>query len=169
MAAGTLLEVEIGADGNFGGAGHASTVQAPFEGRVLVQAAGGGGGADSEEEGGAGYRCRTDGDIYCVSTLSTQRGRGRQHHRLPGRPGRHRRRGRGAVALQRAGRRGQRRGHRAVRVLYLEPGAGRGRGGGVQQGGGAGAGSWSRRAGSHTGGGAAGTGHKPSKTSLLNR
>ena len=33
----------------------------------------------------------------------------------------------------------------------------------------AGAGSWSRRAGSHTGGGAAGTGHKPSKTSLLNR
>ena len=169
MAAGTLLEVEIGADGNFGGAGHASTVQAPFEGRVLVEAAGGGGGADSEEAGGAGYRCRTDTDIckgvyiiYAAGAGAAAPPATRAAGAAPA----------AGTANSRPSARGAARAAaRTSRSSCSLPGAWcRARAGrGSTTGRGAGAGSWSPRAGSHTEGVAAGTGHKPSKTSLLNR
>ena len=55
MSAGTILSLDIGGDGNFGGAGGESSVSEYPGGATLAQAGGGGGGGDSEVAGGDGY------------------------------------------------------------------------------------------------------------------
>ena len=63
MAADTILSLDVGGDGNFGGAGSPSSVSVYPGGELLGEAAGGGGGGDSEVAGGAGYSGGGGGSI----------------------------------------------------------------------------------------------------------
>ena len=63
MVAPTILSLDVGGDGNFGGAGSPSSVSVYPGGETLGEAAGGGGGGDSEVAGGAGYSGGGGGSI----------------------------------------------------------------------------------------------------------
>ena len=59
----TILSLDVGGDGNFGGSGSPSSVSVYPGGETLGQAAGGGGGGDSEVAGGDGYSGGGGGSI----------------------------------------------------------------------------------------------------------
>ena len=93
-----VLEIEVGKDGNFGGAGERSAVSLAG-GELLLEAGGGSGGGDDDTKGGDGYRSGFTMSLK-ILMIVPQRRRGWEHGSVPRGARWHRGRGWGAVAFQ---------------------------------------------------------------------